>query len=526
MSRSVRAGLAICLLAAAACGTNSQARPPAVVDHLQVSPQFRSYHVPGLVGLMSSLVDAGGGVYLVCDPTNVYRFVRGAGGYSVSRLTRPSVPAWNPIGLAYRDGVLYVANGNGRDVLALREEGTTLTLLRRITNTTMHDAHSVVAEADGSIEVADEGGGAILRFRPDGTLQWRTALQGAYALTGAGGHLYASSVVDHRIHELDSSGKMIRSAGGLGVTRGRYLLPVGLAADGSRILVTDAHNGDVTVLGTDLAVQKRVGGNGQGLDAFNFPFEAVPVADGYLVADTFKYRLVHTDSSWNETEQISFGPMVPVGRGRPLVVGTDSHPYTYPTLPGVDLLAALGLRRSEPFVGALNGLDHVDARGNVSHLDVVDTQFGSTSLTWAQPVGPYIVIGSDQRGAIEVVDPATGMFTFVEVGSDSWWRSGTLLLSENLRVDLTQVIAPAVAAFQKAKLLLTQGVSRANAFNQALTAGGKLRNWSTDLSSVAGQQFLHSQMTGDDARRYFNVALAQSQVRMMEVLEVKYLSGV
>jgi hypothetical protein len=233
---------------------------------------------------------------------------------------------------------------------------------------------------------------------------------------------------------------------------------------------------------------------------------------------------VHTDRNWTLIEQVSLGQQVPVGRGRPLVVGTDAHPYTYPSLPGLDLVAALGLRRPETFVGALNGLDHLDARGNVAHLDLVDTLFGSTSITWAQTVGSSIVIGSDQRSALEVVDPATGMFTFVDVGADSWWRSGMLLLSENLRRDLNQVIAPAVAEFQEAKALLRQGVSRENAFNQAL-AGGRPRNWSADLSSVAGQQFLRSPRTGDDARRYFNTALAQSEVRMVELLEVKYLSG-
>lgn len=520
----VRLGLVVWVLAAAACSASVPNRPPAVVDHLQVSASFHSYRVPNSVGLLTSIADVGGGQYLVCDPGNVYRVARATGGYTVTRLTRPTVPAWNPIGLAYRNSVVYVANGSGRDVLELRMDGNDLFLLRRITNPVMRDARSVVAEQDGSIEVADEGGGAVLRFRPDGTLAWRAALQGAHGLTAAGGYLYASSLVDHAIHQIDSSGRPIRSAGGIGVSRGRYLLPVGLSSDGGRILVTDTYNGDVTVLSTDLKVQRRVGGNGQGLDAFNFPFATLPLADGYLVVDTFKYRLVHTDRGWTENEQVSLGPAVPVGRGRPLVVGTDAHPYTYTTLPGVDLVAALGLRQPEAFVGALNGLDHLDANGSVVHIDVTDTEFGATSMTWAEAVGAYIVIGSDQRAAFEVVDPATGMFTFVDVGSDAWWRSGMLLLSVNLRRDFNDVIVPAVAAFQRARLLLAQGVSRQAAFNQALAAG-KPRTWSADLGSVAGQQFLNSPMASDDARRYFGAVLAQSKVQLVELLEVKYLSG-
>jgi hypothetical protein len=331
-------------------------------------------------------------------------------------------------------------------------------------------------------------------------------------------------VVDRAVHELDYSGRLLKSAGGLGVTRGRFLYPVGLVADGSNLLVTDAHNGAVTVLSGNLQVLNRVGGNGQGLDAFNFPFDAIPVSDGFLVLDTFKYRFVHVDRTWTETEQVDFGQVVPVGRGRPLVVGSDAHPYTYPSLPGVDIVAALGLRQPETFVGALNGLDHLDAAGHLTHLDVIDPIYGSTSVTWAQMVGSYLVIGSDQRGALEVVDPTSGMFTFVDVGPDSWWRSGTLLLSENLRRDLNQVIVPAVAEFQRAKLLLAQGVSRATVFNQVL-ATGKPRDFATDLSSTAGQTFVHSPMTATDARRYFDTALAQPQVRVVELLEVQYLSG-
>lgn len=495
-----------------------------MVAHLQVSASFHSYHLPNSVGLLSSIVEVSAGQYLVADPGNVYRLARDTAGYTITRLTRPAVSAWNPVGLAYRDGVVYVANGNGRDVVTARMDGNVLTFLGRFTNAGMRDPRNVVAEPDGSIEVADESGGAVLRFRADRTLEWRAALAGAHGLARAGGRLFATSEADHAVHEIDSNGKLIRSAGTLGVSRGRFLLPDGLTATAGGILVTDAHNGTITDMGGDLKVRNRVGGNGQGLDAFNYPSTTLPVADGYLIVDTFKYRVVHTDRRWTETDQVAFGQMVPVGRGRQLVVGTDPHPYTYPTLPGVDLVAALGLRSPQTFVGGLNGLDHVDGRGAVSHLDVNDPEFGSTSMTWADMIGAYVVIGSDQRGALEVVDPSSGMFTFVDVGPDAWWRSGALLLSENLRRDLNQVIAPAVAAFQRAKLLLSQGVSKQDAFTQALAAG-KHRNLSEEITSEPGKQFLRSRMTADDARRYYDATLSLPQVKVVELLEVKYLSS-
>jgi DNA-binding beta-propeller fold protein YncE len=348
---------------------------------------------------------------------------------------------------------------------------------------------------------------------------------GAHGLAAAGGRLYVSSLADGKIRELEqSNGSVARIAGGLGVSKGRYLWPVGLTADGGRVLVTDAHNGAITILNGDLQVQSRVGANGPGLDAFNFPFATLPVSGGYLIVDSFRYRLARTDRSWTLQDQLALGTAVPVGRQRPTVIGSDAQPNTYRMLPGVDLPAELGLRKRLAFVGGLNGLDHVTANGTVQHVDVVDPQFGSTSITWAQTVESYIVIGSCQGSTLEVIDPATGMFTFVTVGGDTWWRAGELLLSVNLRRTLSAAIAPAVTAFAQAKLLLARGVSRADAFNQALSAG-RPRDWSRDLSSPAAQQFLHSAQTPDDAATFFAAALQQREPRAVELLEVKYLSG-
>jgi hypothetical protein len=81
-----------------------------------------------------------------------------------------------------------------------------------------------------------------------------------------------------------------------------------------------------------------------------------------------------------------------------------------------------------------------------------------------------------------------------------------------------------VAAFGQAKQLLSQGVSRPDAFNRAL-AGNNPRNWSLDLASPAAQQYLHSARTPAEARRYFDWALGQHEQRVVEFLEVKYLSG-
>jgi DNA-binding beta-propeller fold protein YncE len=523
--RTVFVVLAACCLAASACSSAAPKTPGNPLDHLAVATTFHTYHVPSSAGLLSSIVDVGGGQYIACDPSNIYLLARNSNGYTIKTLGKPSVPKWNPVGLAYRDGLLYVANGSGRDVLTLRLNGTSLSVVGRITNPDLRDAENVVSEPNGSIAVTDQVNGSVLLFQADGTVRWRLKLTEAHGLAESGGNLYASSLADGGIREIDQSGKVIRTAGGIGVSSGRYVWPSGLAATPSGgIVVTDAHNGHISLLRSDLSVVGGAGGNGQGLDAFNYPSGTLPIADGYLVLDNFKYRIVHTDQRWTMVDQIALGPVVPTGRQRALVYGSDAHPNTYAMLPGVDLPGALGLRRSETFVGGLNGLDHVGPGGSLAHVDVTDPQLGTTSVTWAQRTGQYIVVGTSQGSWVEVIDPTTGMYTFVQVGHDSWWRSGQLLLSENLRRSLTDVIAPAVAEFGQAKQLLASGKPRAQAFNDALAAGHP-RNWSQDLSSAAGQQFLRSPMTPADAARFYSAYLSQPQQRLVELLDVKYLSG-
>jgi hypothetical protein len=519
-----RGALSVCLLVASACVS----RPPAAAtpppfDHLHVASTFHTYRSPVATGLPTSVVQDDGGRYLLCDHANVYLLTLTSAGLDAVLLGRPQVPVWLPTGLAYRAGLLYVANDRGRDVLVLRPAEAGLSLVRRITNLGMVQPRNVVAEQDGSVVVADQDG-AVLKFGAGGALQWRTPLAGAHGVTESGGSIYASSLASRTVSRLGPSGTVLQSAGSQGTSLGRYLYPISLAAAEGRILVTDGHNGRVTVLDERLHVVGHAGANGPGLDAFNIPFATLPLADGYLVADSFKSRLLRLDRRWTVQYQVALGPSVPAGRERPLVYGSDARPYTYDMLPGVDVTARLGLRSPLRFQGSFNGLDHFNPDGTSIHLVFEDPQLGSTGQTWAQQVGQYIVVGSSANGQLEVIDPTSGMFTYVRVGGDAWWRAGTLLQSGDVRRDLTDVIAPALPAFSRARQLLDRGVPRQDAFNQALSMG-KPRDWSADLSSPAGQQFLHSGMTPSDARQYFDSALKQPQQRVVEQLEVRYLSG-
>src|SRR5205085_11264806 len=108
-------------------------------------------------------------------------------------LTRPAVARWNPVGVAYAGGLVFVANGSGGDIVVARIAGGALELVRRITNPGLQDPQSVAAGGDGSLAAVDERGNSVLLFDQGGTLRWRVSVRGAHAVTTTGGRVYVSS---------------------------------------------------------------------------------------------------------------------------------------------------------------------------------------------------------------------------------------------------------------------------------------------------------------------------------------------
>jgi hypothetical protein len=518
-------GLAAGIVGLVACGGSAAPSPDASrFGHLPVAATFRTNHAPSMAGAPIAVVRLGQSSYLACDYSNVYRVATTSSGYAVTILAPPPVPVWAPAGLDYRNGSLYVANFNGEDVLQLRLVGDRLDLVRRITIPGMLQPKRVHVNPDGSMLVADHNSDAVLRLRPDGTLDWRVRIEQVNGLAESGGYAYASSLVNRTITKIDMAGHAVDHTGSIGVEVGGYLLPVDVADLGSRIAVTDAVNGRITILDHDLHVVGHVGGNGPGLNALNYPFAVLSIPNGYLIADTYKRRLLRLDRGWTIQEQIVLGPWVPIGRERPLVSGSSAHPFTYDSLPGVDIAAELGLRQPLHFTGAYGGLDHVGPGRAVLHLDLTDPDFGDTNAAWATKVGRYIVAGSAESYNLEVIDPATAMFTYVVVGEDNWWFEGALLTPVGLRLALSTVIQPAVARLVRAQRLTDQGASRQEVVQAAL-AGQSSHDLARDLTSPEGQQFLHSRMGMADADQFFASAMHRPQQRVIELLLVKFLSG-
>jgi DNA-binding beta-propeller fold protein YncE len=526
--RAALFGILIGMIAVSGCSGPQPSRPaaPAGSSHLNVAATFRTFHVPSTPQSVESIVQVDPNQYLLCDFYDIYQLARGAGGgYTIKILNRPPATAWSPAGLAYRDGLVYIADNLGHDVLVVRVQGNNLVPVRRVARQdgrSMGTPRHVVAEADGSVVVADYAGNAVLRFNGDGSLAWTLPMPSAGGVIESGGFIYATSTGNHTVSKIDLHGKILRTTGSIGWSPGRYVFPIDVADAGGRLVVTDAVTGRISVLDQNLRQVGMAGGNGPGTDAMDYPYATLPVAGGYVVVDTGKDRLLFTDRGWTLQQEVVFGTSVPAGRQRPLVYGTDARPTSYGMLPGVDVVAALGLRTALPFTGGFDGLDSWSGR-NFVQLNFDDQTVSVRFITWSQRVGSVILVGSPQAPWLEVIDPSTGLFSSAYVGLDTWWRAGWLLYPQNLRVDLAQVISRQLANIEAVKRLLAAGATRERAFQLAIA--GDAYDWSLNVTSPQGRQFLSSGRSKADASTYYTWALQQPNIHVAELLMVKYLSG-
>lgn len=533
----------MCALAVLNCSGSPPEAPP--FSHLQVAAGARAYHVPSSVDLPLSVVELEDGRWALCDGKQIFVLARQGRGYAISQLAPPKVKIWSPAGLASRNGLLLVANSSGHDLLELELAGDQLSFFKRIADPQMVTPVNLAIDSDGSVVAADPDGGGVLYFNPEGALKWRYPLDQAHGVTVSGGLVYATSLSGRTITRIDpgeASGDPSRryrgSAGSLGGSKGRYQWPVGLASAGNEIVVTDALSGRISFLDQDLHEVRHAGANGPGLDAFDFPSATLPVSGGYLVVDTYKNRLIRLNSDLVIQDQIALGQVVPVGRQRPLISVSDARPYPYGhrsllsmddsrrrrPLPGADIAAAMGLRSALSFTGAFGGLDHFGTGGDYAHLDLSSSELQFSGITWAEQIGSLILAGSPQTAALEVIDPQSGTFVALPVDRDSWWWAGRLLTPDNVSHDFGPIIQQAQDRFQSVRSSLDARIPRVQAFNTYLNQGRE-KNWSLDLTSEPAQRFWASGRTQADAQRYFDWASRQSQLRVVELLEVRYLSG-
>lgn len=158
-----------------------------------------------------------------------------------------------PAGLAYRDGLLYVADVGRHQVLVLEPDGK---LVRAIgagpgrepgqlsyPNAVWASPAGEVVVADsnnGRVQVFDRQGRLLRAFQPPGMLQPRGIVGDP---PQAGGRLLVADALNHHIAVLDPAGNVLARVG----EQDGLDLPGGLALRGQRLYVADRGNGRIVV---------------------------------------------------------------------------------------------------------------------------------------------------------------------------------------------------------------------------------------------------------------------------------------
>jgi len=151
-----------------------------------------------------------------------------------------------------------------------------------------------LAWADGFLYVADTENGAIKKFADDGTVAARwTGFKRPVAVAVAGDTLYVADFLSDRITRLRSDGTLISQWGRSGNGNGAFDAPSGIAVDRrGNVYVADFYNHRIQKFSSDGQFLLQWGGKGRWNGQFRFPTEiAINDQGEILVADAYNHRI-------------------------------------------------------------------------------------------------------------------------------------------------------------------------------------------------------------------------------------------
>ena len=208
---------------------------------------------------------------------------------------------YHPMGLAWGNGFLYVADAEDEAVKKMREDGSLVSEWRGFKRPVD------VATAADSVYVADFLADRIVKLRTDGTLivQWGRHGNRAGEFDAPSGlavdrqgHVYVADFYNHRIQKFSADGKFLLQWGGNGRWNGQFHYPTDVAVnDRDELLVADGFNHRIQKFTADGRYLAKWGGIGYGWGGKQQGWfrlaKAVDVdSRGYVyVADAFNRRV-------------------------------------------------------------------------------------------------------------------------------------------------------------------------------------------------------------------------------------------
>ncbi len=151
-----------------------------------------------------------------------------------------------------------------------------------------------IAWGEGFLYVADTENGVIKKFREDGTLvgEW-TGFKRPIAVAASGGIVYVADFLADRVTKLDSDGTVLARWGESGTGDGEFDAPSGIAVDSEGdVYVVDFYNHRVQKFTADGEFLLQWGGEGRWNAEFRYPTEiAVNDRGDIFVADAYNHRI-------------------------------------------------------------------------------------------------------------------------------------------------------------------------------------------------------------------------------------------
>jgi len=163
---------------------------------------------------------------------------------------------------------------------------------------------SGVAADDSNIYVADTGNNCVKVFAYDGAYKktigsygqglGKLSIPSDVAVIPSLGKLFVSDTGNNLIQEFSLSGEFTRQFGGFGSVPGKFNNPLGIATDGSKLIVADSANCRVQMLNVkDGSYVRQFGYKGKGPGMLYFPSDVAFDATGRIyVSDTYNDSMV------------------------------------------------------------------------------------------------------------------------------------------------------------------------------------------------------------------------------------------
>lgn len=490
---------------------------------------------------------------ILCDYQNIYLL----DGNNLITLNPPSnIDTWNPTGVFFSDKTnsLFVANYNGNDVLEMEvnEEKAQLNLKNELTNPELVSPENVVVSNDGKhIAIADYDGNRVFLFNSKGKLDWMTEVKQAHGIAIDDKYVYATSLTNRSLVKIDLKGNIIKETGGIGWGKNEYLWPTSIFATKDNLLVTDAHTGKLTFLSKELEYQGTMGGNGPGVDLFNYPYTAIVKNGNILLTDSFKARVLEIDPNGNIIKQYNLGQLELKVNNAPFLNADNPNPYTF----HYNIFNEVPADFINPYydsslkiASGFNSIDVVSDDGKLISEVEIDYQ-GSPSytgknfwyVTWLKNVvingNSYLVFGSPQHRTFIIYDVNHNIFSIKTLEKqlyDLWVFNDKVYLGSEEGFQLNSIIEDQMLLFDKFSKEIDSGISRIDAYKNVFYPDMNKEQYMVWLKKMMptnfGKQWLERVNNGSDtdlaSRQYFFEIKNEPYKYLLETLFIKTFSNV